>query len=109
MTAESSNVNESSEINIDTQIKKTNIHGDNEELLRWDGPEDSDEEIEEMIPYKCDYEIKKGIKFSKNGIIKFVEEEMNKEDAISEKWEEKLNFMNGNKLLLKQGGSEESD
>ena len=58
---------------------QTNEYGDDEELLKWDGPEDSDEEIEELLPFKCDYEIKKGIRFSKNGIIKFVEEEMVKE------------------------------
>ena len=34
----------------------------------WDGPEDSDEEIESMIQYKNEYEIKNNIKLSKNGL-----------------------------------------
>lgn len=41
--------------------------------FEWDGPEDSDEEIESLIPYKVQYEIDEGIKFSKRGIIEFVE------------------------------------
>jgi hypothetical protein len=43
-----------------------------EELL-WDGPEDSDEEIPEMAALKTDWEIEQGIKFSKRGIIEYIE------------------------------------
>ena len=40
----------------------------------WDGPEDSDEEIEELNKYKNDFEDEiLGIKYSKNGIIQFIE------------------------------------
>ena len=40
---------------------------------RWDGPSDSDEEVQEFVNLKNKYEDKLGIKFSKNGIIKFIE------------------------------------
>jgi hypothetical protein len=49
------------------------LQGDNMEDWLWDGPEDSDEEIEDMIPLKTDQEKQLGIKFSKNGMIKFIE------------------------------------
>jgi hypothetical protein len=39
----------------------------------WDGPEDSDEEIEEMVKYKTQWEIDNGIKYSKKGIIETIE------------------------------------
>lgn len=39
----------------------------------WDGPEDSDEEIPEMAALKSAFEIAEGVKFSKNGIKKYVE------------------------------------
>jgi hypothetical protein len=45
----------------------------------WDGPDDSDEEVKELVPYKCHYEKAMGIKYSKNGIIQFVTEQLNKE------------------------------
>lgn len=35
----------------------------------WDGPEDSDEEIEEIAAMSNEFENKLGIKFSKNGIV----------------------------------------
>jgi len=41
--------------------------------LLWDGPEDSDEEIPEMAALKTDWEIEQGIKFSKRGIITYLE------------------------------------
>ena len=37
--------------------------------FKWDGPEDSDEEIEEMVKMKTPFEIEQGIRFSKNGIV----------------------------------------
>ena len=40
---------------------------------KWDGPEDSDEEIASLVKYKNEFEIKMGIKFSKNGIISYIE------------------------------------
>ena len=42
-------------------------------MYAWDGPEDSDEEVQEMVKYKTQYEINQGIKFSKRGIIDFIE------------------------------------
>lgn len=35
----------------------------------WDGPEDSDEEVQALVPYKNEFEKKMGIKFSKRGLI----------------------------------------
>lgn len=51
----------------------------------WDGPEDSDEEIEDMAKLKTQYEIDEGIKFSKNGIMKYIEELLEKEHPKNEK------------------------
>ena len=39
------------------------------DYYEWEGPEDSDEEIEEMIQYKTEAEIQAGIKYSKNGLV----------------------------------------
>ena len=39
----------------------------------WDGPEDSDEEINELKKEESKWEIDNGLKFSKNGIIKFID------------------------------------
>lgn len=50
----------------------------------WDGPEDSDEEIPEMVALKNDQEKEMGIKFSKNGIIEYITSflnESNKSDT----------------------------
>jgi len=41
--------------------------------FEWDGPEDPDEEIKIMADLKTDWEIDSGIKFSKNGLIEFIE------------------------------------
>lgn len=54
-----------------------NEFGDDFTDLVWDGPVDSDEEVEELLPFKTDLERKQGIKFSKNGIIKYIEENLN--------------------------------
>ena len=43
--------------------------GDDMKNWMWDGPEDSDEEIEDMVPLKNKQEKDLGLKFSKNGII----------------------------------------
>jgi hypothetical protein len=51
----------------------------------WDGPEDSDEEIECMAKLKNEDEIKKGIKFSKNGIISYVEMFVEQESSRNQK------------------------
>ena len=79
----------------------------------WCGPEDSDEEIEELVKYKCDYEKEMGIKYSKNGIIKFVTDQLeyerrdNKQNPKNAKlWEEKLKIP-GAKMFLKKGGTKE--
>ena len=78
----------------------------------WDGPEDSDEEIEELLQYKNEYEDQLGIKYSKNGIIQFVENlvkqesKSNKADPKTARlWEEKLKTTNLT-MSLKKGGSE---
>ena len=47
----------------------------------WDGPEDSDEEIEEMAQFKNAYEEELGIKFSKNGIKEFIDNLVERESA----------------------------
>lgn len=78
----------------------------------WDGPEDSDEEVHELLFTKSEYEKKKGIKFSKRGIIDYVEKvlayenPLNKKDAKNSKlWEEKVKIPQM-KMYLKKGGSE---
>jgi hypothetical protein len=60
----------------------------------WDGPEDSDEEVGEMEKYKNMQERQQGIKFSKRGLISFIENTLkqenpdNKEDMrTAKKWE----------------------
>jgi|TARA_B110000305_G_C19093296_1_gene471808 hypothetical protein len=45
---------------------------DNIEQFEWDGPEDSDEEIAEIAELKQSWEIDSGVKFSKNGLMKFI-------------------------------------
>ena len=83
------------------------------EHLKWDGPADNDEELAEFIPFKNDYEKQMGIKYSKNGIMKFIEDLVkkenrnNKEDVMNARlWEEKLNLKNeGLIMYVKKGGS----
>ena len=89
-----------------------NTHGDDLSAFLWDGPEDSDEEIEEMASLKNAFEKETGIKFSKRGIREYIESIINTETnkntedpAISKKWEEKLSTPNI-KFLLKKGGSQ---
>lgn len=63
----------------------------------WDGPEDCDEEVKELLPFKNDFERKEGVKFSKNGIIKFIEDQIAQESTFTNGnaknaalWEESL-------------------
>jgi hypothetical protein len=81
--------------------------------LLWFGPEDSDEEVEEMAKYKTPWEIEQGVKFSKRGLIAYIEkmiayESASSEDAANAKlWEEKLK-QPGLTYYLKKGGTKES-
>jgi len=54
---------------------------------QWDGPEDSDEEIESMKQYKLDHEKEQDIKFSKRGIIEYIESKAQSESIVCDsKW-----------------------
>lgn len=73
---------------------------------------DSDEEIEELLPLKNEFEKKLGIKFSKNGIVKFIEDNIRKESPQgtenpenTQRWEKQLEFQ-GINLYLKDGGTQ---
>lgn len=90
--------------------------GDNMQDFIWDGPEDSDEEIPEMVALKNDQEKQLGIKFSKNGIIQYVEKFLKHESLTfsddpqnAKLWVEKLSIPDkpipGIRLFLKSGGS----
>ena len=83
----------------------------------WDGPGDSDDEIPEMVALKNDQEKQLGIKFSKNGIIDYVEKFLKHESLTfsddpqnAKLWVEKLSIPDkpipGIKLFLKSGGSQ---
>lgn len=59
----------------------------------WDGPLDSDEEIEELVPFKNHFEVEQNIKFSKNGFKSYIDEILKQEEPTGEKqkeWEQKL-------------------
>lgn len=82
-----------------------NEYGDNFTDLQWDGPDDDDEEIPEMVPFKNAYEKELGVKFSKRGIIDFIEEFMRTENAENNPaWKEKLSSPQF-KFYLKDNGS----
>lgn len=49
------------------------VDPENLESLAWDGPEDSDEEVPEMVALKTEWEKENGIRFSKRGIINYCE------------------------------------
>lgn len=49
--------------------------------LLWFGPEDPDQEVEEMAKYKTEWEIEQGVKFSKNGLIEYIEKMIKYESA----------------------------
>ena len=44
-------------LNLEDDPLYINEYGDNMKNYKWDGPEDSDEEIEDMANLKTDYEI----------------------------------------------------
>lgn len=78
----------------------------------WFGPEDSDEEVEEMAKLKTEWEIESGVKFSKRGLMSFIEEQIAKESAdnkddpkTAKAWERKLKNP-GLTYFLKKGGTE---
>ena len=50
---------------------------------QWDGPDDSDEEIKEMVEMKTQWEKDNGIKFSKKGIIKAINDMIKSESKLS--------------------------
>jgi len=86
-------------------------HGDDMTNWLWDGPEDSDEEIEEMVEFKNAIEHEQGVKYSKNGIKDFIETILKTEScantddpATAKLWEKKLDTA-GIKFYLKKGGS----
>lgn len=73
----------------------------------WDGPEDDDEEIEELAALKTQWEIDSGIKFSKNGLVEFIENFVANEcTEKQEAWEDRNIKVNGLKVFLKKGGSD---
>ena len=57
-------------------IDFTNKWGDNMAAFAWDGPRNPYYEIPELVKYKTEQEIDLGIKYSKYGIIDFVESYM---------------------------------
>ena len=79
--------------------------------LAWDGPEDSDEEIEEMAKLKTEWEIRNGVKFSKRGIIEYIENflvqesKANKDPKVAKAWDQKLKVP-ALTYFLKKGGSD---
>ena len=59
-----------------------------------------------MVKYKTQYEIKQGIKFSKRGIIEFIEQTIEREQtAYDKKWQLQLKTPSIS-YYLKKGGSE---
>lgn len=85
---------------------------DNIEQYEWDGPEDSDEEIAEFADLKQSWEIEAGVKFSKNGLMKYIkqmlaEEKSGLDNANSKLWDQKLKIP-GITYYLKTGGSKVS-
>ena len=74
--------------------------------LLWDGPEDSDEEIASLVPFKNKYEQQQNIKFSKRGIISYIEQQVQNESiAANPSWELKDNDANM-AYYLKRNGSQ---
>ena len=71
----------------------------------WDGPEDSDEEVESLVRFKTDWEKKAGIRLSKRGIIEYIEKMVKQETAsYNSQWEEKAKETNMT-YFLKTNGS----
>lgn len=68
--------------------------GDEMEEFLWDGPSDSDEEIEEFLQHKSQFEKEIGVRYSKRGIIDFCESFLRQESShnlddpkTAKKWE----------------------
>ena len=101
---------------VQEEIKEEEEWKPNDDMteLAWFGPEDSDEEIEEMAKHKTQWEIDQGVKFSKKGLIDYIEKmiayesNQNKEDPVNAKlWEQKLK-QPGLTYCIKKGGTKES-
>ena len=61
----------------------TNPQGDDMTDFKWDGPEDPDTEIEQFLAYKTEFENDQNIKYSKNGIIQFIEKTIEEESKFN--------------------------
>ena len=92
-----------------------NKYGDDMTEYYWNGPEDSDEEIEELMFAKTEWEKVNGPRFSKRGIIEYCEKFLAHENANNKKdkknaklWEEKMTSPTL-KMWLKKNGSNFSD
>jgi hypothetical protein len=60
-----------------------------------------------MVGLKTQYEIDIGLKFSKNGLINYIENFIENESTVKDKrWEETKLNMPGIKIFLKRGGSD---
>jgi len=101
---------------VQEEIKEEEEWKPNDDMteLAWFGPEDSDEEIEEMAKHKTQWEIDQGVKFSKKGLIDYIEKmiayesNQNMEDPANAKlWEQKLK-QPGLTYCIKKGGTKES-
>ena len=76
-----SNEKEPSHVTNSQTIQKSSDSTDTKSLSinTWDGPSDPDEEIKELAQYKNEYEKIEGLKFSKNGIISYIDSMLEKE------------------------------
>ena len=73
--------------------------------MKWDGPDDPDEEIVSMIEMKAPHEIEEGIIYSQNGIVKYIENILGKENSEADsKWVKHLDTP-VLKYYLKKGGT----
>lgn len=66
---------------VEENSNEENDDQDNMDAYLWDGPENSDEEIESMVKFKNKWEIEKDVKFSKNGLSSFIETFLEEESA----------------------------
>ena len=46
------------------------------DAYKWDGPENSDDEIFEFVNDRTPWEISEGVKFSKNGLVEYIENKL---------------------------------
>ena len=82
---------------------------DNIEQYQWDGAEDSDEEVAEFANLKQTWEKDANVKFSKKGLMRYINkmlatETAGQDNANSKLWEQKLKIP-GITYYLKNGGS----